>query len=70
MELLLAELPVERPYMPLCSPEVLCELGLAPGPTAAEVAAIGRGKVPARAAARAGPQLANAHGGGARDGAP
>jgi len=44
MEILKDELPDERPYLPLCTEEVLVALGMAPGPTALTVHSLGRGK--------------------------
>ena len=37
------ELPVERPYMPMCGREVLVRLALLPGPAADAVGRIGKG---------------------------
>ena len=39
------ELPVERPYMPMCGREVLVRLALLPGPAADAVGRIGKGMV-------------------------
>ena len=38
------EIPVERPYKPLCSDEVLERLGMLPGDTATAIARLGLGK--------------------------
>ena len=38
------QLPRERPYMPRCAPTVLAALGMAPGPVAATLALLGKGK--------------------------
>jgi hypothetical protein len=37
-------LPIEQPYMPLCSDHCLVELGMLPGEAASAVARLGRGK--------------------------
>ncbi|CAJ1389160.1 unnamed protein product [Effrenium voratum] len=38
------EFPLERPYMPMCTERILCNLGMLPGGTATAIARIGRGK--------------------------
>jgi len=37
-------LPLEQPYIPRCSPDVLVHLGMLPGQTAQALSQIGRGK--------------------------
>lgn len=44
METLAPQLPNERPYVPTCTPEVLCRLGMLPGEVARAVAGFGLGK--------------------------
>jgi hypothetical protein len=42
---MLHKLPIERPYMPLCTATQLEALGMTPGNRSEELARIGRGKV-------------------------
>ncbi|KAL7560281.1 hypothetical protein ACA910_016581 [Epithemia clementina (nom. ined.)] len=44
MEVLKPDLPVERPYIPHVSHEILADLAMAPGPAADETARLGLGK--------------------------
>ena len=45
IETLVDLLPVERPYIPSCSKEVLENLGMLPGNTSKLIAQIGKGKI-------------------------